>query len=56
MGVYLIPVLQWSPLSSVVFFIVVMNCGLGAYVFERVGFCELEVVFNWSEDQWTMGE
>ena len=28
---------------------------VGFCMFERVGFCELEVVLNWSEGQWTLG-
>ena len=33
----------------VVVAIVVINCGLDFCVFERMGFCEVEVVLNWSE-------
>ena len=54
-GVGGLPELQWPPLSGAVVFIAIEKCGLGACVFERVGYCEVEVVFNWSEGDYTMG-
>jgi len=47
-------VLQWPPLSGPVVFIAVEKCGLGACVFERVDYCEVEMVFNWSEGECTV--